>query len=205
MKTRGKLASLAKAYPKATLREIQIIAHAGQEVFNINSKSHLKRLLVDILGEIPLSKTPTGQPQVNAEFLEHIGDKYSFTRSMVLLNKLNKIKSTYIERFLEEAEEGIFYPSYKMHGTTSGRLSGDFQQLSKQLEKGHPMLLKYNNNIREYFISRPGQIFVDLDYNSLEPRVFASVAGDDTLKDIFKNDYDFYSTIAKSGRIVLYQ
>ena len=31
---------------------------------------------------------------------------------------------------------------------------------------------------------------------SLEPRVFATVAGDQGLKDIFNNDLDFYSHIA---------
>jgi DNA polymerase-1 len=37
---------------------------------------------------------------------------------------------------------------------------------------------------------------LDTDYASLEPRIFAAVAGDDGLKEIFANDWDFYSTIA---------
>jgi DNA polymerase-1 len=39
-------------------------------------------------------------------------------------------------------------------------------------------------------------VFVDADYESLEPHVFAHVSGDEGLKDIFKKGNDFYSTIA---------
>ena len=45
-------------------------------------------------------------------------------------------------------------------------------------------------------ISGEGTIFVDNDYESLEPHVFAHVSGDEGLKDIFRNGWDFYSTIA---------
>jgi DNA polymerase-1 len=45
-------------------------------------------------------------------------------------------------------------------------------------------------------ISKPGHIFVDNDYESLEPHVFAHVSGDDGLKEIFLKGWDFYSTIA---------
>ena len=41
-----------------------------------------------------------------------------------------------------------------------------------------------------------GNIFIDDDYESLEPHVFSHVSGDEGLKDIFRNGWDFYSTIA---------
>jgi DNA polymerase-1 len=50
--------------------------------------------------------------------------------------------------------------------------------------------------IRGFFISKPGNIFIDCDYESLEPKVFSHVADDEGLKDIFRNGWDFYSTIA---------
>jgi len=58
------------------------------------------------------------------------------------------------------------------------------------------IILKYNNRIRAFFISEKGRVFIDSDYESLEPHVFAHVSGDDGLKSIFKNGHDFYSTIA---------
>jgi DNA polymerase-1 len=200
MKSRGKMTSLAKANPKATLRQLQIVAHGDQEVFNITSRQHLKILFIDILGCTPLSKTDGGAPQLDTDFLDSVANKYEFAASLVTYFKLSKIKGTYIERFLDEQEEGIFYPNYKLHGTSSGRLSSDFQQLPRPFESENgvnPLIYKYTNAIRKYFISRPGHIFVDLDYSSIEPKVFASDAGDQALLNIFLNGDDFYSTISK--------
>lgn len=196
VKSRGKMASMLKANPTFTLRQAQQAAFkldGGGYEFNILSKDHLKRLFFDILKCTPLSYTPSGQPQVDNDFLETIG--LDFAKDLTLYNKLTKIKGTYIDRFITEQEDGIFYPAYFMHRTVSGRLSGDMQQLPRPMESGHELVKKYCNKIRAYFIARPGHVFIDNDYNSLEPRIFASLAGDETLLDIFKNNFDFYSAI----------
>jgi DNA polymerase-1 len=196
LKSRGLVADKMKL--GMTLLEAQkaVAKDRGDEGFNIQSKHHLSQLFFDIMQLTPLSYTDKKAPQVDEDFLESIKGEYNFAANLILYNKLNKIKSTYYERFLDEHEDGIFYPQYYLHRTVSGRMSGDFQQLPRPLESGHPLLLKYNNVIREFFIARPGCILVDDDYDSLEPRIFASVAGDQVLIDIFKNGHDFYSTIA---------
>jgi DNA polymerase-1 len=50
--------------------------------------------------------------------------------------------------------------------------------------------------IRAFFVCKQGTVFIDCDYESLEPKVFSHVADDEGLKDIFRNGWDFYSTIA---------
>jgi DNA polymerase-1 len=72
------------------------------------------------------------------------------------------------------------------------------QQLPKPLEPGQDeeMIMNYTNLVRAFFIADEGTKVLDTDYASLEPRVFATVAGDQGLKDIFNNDLDFYSHIA---------
>jgi DNA polymerase-1 len=72
------------------------------------------------------------------------------------------------------------------------------QQLPKPLEPGQDeeMIMNYTNVVRAFFIADEGAKILDTDYASLEPRVFATVAGDQGLKDIFNNDLDFYSHIA---------
>lgn len=198
-KSRGKMAALRKWNPLASDRAIQMLAFkqdGGTYEFNINSDIHLRMLFFDSLKCTPVSYTDGGLPRADSDFLETVKDKFSFATEIINYNKLQKIKATYIDRFIEESEGGIFYPQYFMHRTVSGRLSGDMQQLPRPVEHGDPTVLKYNNNIRKYFISRPGHIFIDDDYNSLEPRVFAAVAGDVALKEIFSNGEDFYSKIA---------
>jgi DNA polymerase-1 len=50
--------------------------------------------------------------------------------------------------------------------------------------------------VRAFFISGKGYKFIDDDYASLEPRVFSALTGDEGLKEIYRNDWDFYSTVA---------
>ena len=169
----------------------------GDDVFNLQSKNHLKFIFFNILKMKPISFTEHGAPQVDETFLDEAAKTLPWVNNLIIFNKLNKIKSTYIERILDAQEGGIFYPEYHLHRTVSGRMSGDFQQLPRPLEENeNPLLVKYVNQIRDFFIARPGHILIDDDYDSLEPRVFAAVAGDEALTDIFKKGHDFYSTIA---------
>jgi DNA polymerase-1 len=111
---------------------------------------------------------------------------------------LLKIKSTYIERFIQGSEDGRYYFYFKQNGTVSGRYGSDAQQLPKTKEEGEdaPIIVKYNNIVRAFMIAGKGRKVIDADYESLEPHCFASVAGDIKLQEIFNNGWDFYSTVA---------
>ncbi len=170
----------------------------GGDFFNIQSKDHLGTIAFSVLGMKPLSTTEKGKPQFDDEFIQTIFDKYEWAKNLRIYNKLLKIRSTYIDRFLDKQENGMYYFYYKQHATVSGRYGSDAQQLPRPKEEGEedPVVVKYNNLIRAFFISKPGHIFIDCDYESLEPKVFSHVSNDEGLKDIFRNGWDFYSTIA---------
>jgi DNA polymerase I-like protein with 3'-5' exonuclease and polymerase domains len=166
--------------------------------FNIQSKDHLGEITFGALGMKPKSNTAKGKPQFDDSFIESIFDKCDWARYLRIYNRLLKISSTYIDRFLDGEEDGRYYFYYKQHGTVSGRYGSDAQQLPKVKEEGDddPIVLQYNNLVRAFFIPDEHNIFIDCDYESLEPHVFAHVSGDEGLKDIFRNNWDFYSTIA---------
>lgn len=188
------------------VEQVQLLMFGQAEekfMFNLSSKHHLKRLFFEILEETPISKTDKGNPQVDHLFLQSIKDKYSWMSLLLDYNKLNKLKGSYIDRFLDQQEEGIFYPSFYQHRTISGRYGSDIQQLPRpyeveQLERGQVSQVVYDhtNRIRKFFISGEDYVFIDSDYESLEPHAFAHVSKDEGLKDIFRNNADFYSTIA---------
>jgi len=163
-------------------------------LFNLNSKHHLKALFFDILKEKPLGHTPAGQPQVDDEFIQSMAAKYPWCSKLTDYNKLIKIKGTYIERFLSEAEDGIFYPSFYQHRTVSGRYASDLQQMPRPI-KGDGVVARYTSMLRSFIIARPGHQLISADYESLEPKVFAHVSGDPALVDIFNSGKDFYSEI----------
>ncbi len=172
--------------------------HNDGAYFNIQSKDQIGEIAFGALGIKPLSKTKTGKPQFDDDLIQAIADKHDWARNLRIYNRLLKIKSTYVERFLNNHEEGRYYFYYKQHGTVSGRYGSDAQQLPRPKEEGDddPVVVEYNNRVRAFFVHEEGNIFIDNDYESLEPHVFAHVSGDDGLKDIFRNNWDFYSTIA---------
>lgn len=163
---------------------------------NLQSKYHLKKIFFDELRETPLSRTETGLPQIDEDFLESIKTKYDFVPVLIDFNKLKKIQGSYLERLRDEHEEGIWYPSFHQHRTISGRYGSDAQQFPRATTEGSTMVQTYTNIIRRLLVSRENKVFVDADYESLEPHVFAHVSGDEGLKNIFRNGWDFYSTIA---------
>jgi DNA polymerase-1 len=166
--------------------------------FNIQSRDHLGEIAFGVLGIKPLSSTAKGKAQFDDNFIESIMDQHDWAKNLQIYNRLLKISSTYIDRFLEGEEDGRYYFYYRQHGTVSGRYGSDAQQLPKVKEEGDddPIVIQYNNMVRAFFIPDEHNIFIDCDYESLEPHVFAHVSGDDGLKDIFRNNWDFYSTIA---------
>ncbi len=183
------------------VREVQewMFANTDEKyMFMLSSKHHLKKLFFETLNETPISKTKKGNPQVDALFLSTIKDKYDWMPLLMDYNKLCKIRDSYLTRFLDKEEDGVFYPSFNQHRTISGRYGSDLQQLPRPLEAGQAseVVRKYTNMIRKFCISGDGFSFIDSDYESLEPHTFAHVSGDDGLKGIFLKGHDFYSTIA---------
>ena len=175
--------------------------------FNIQSKDQMGEIAFGVLGIKPLSTTKTGKPQFDDDTVQSIANKFEWAKHLRIYNRLLKIKSTYMDRFLDAQEDGRYYFYYKQHGTVSGRYGSDAQQLPRPKEEGddEAIVIEYNNLIRAFFVPGGHNIFVDCDYESLEPHTFAHVSGDEGLKDIFRNNWDFYSTIAiKTERLTQY-
>ena len=168
------------------------------EYINIQSKKHLGEIVFKYIGEEAISKTSKGQDQFDMGMLEELSKKYEWAENLRIYNKLLKIKSTYVDRFLEGAEDGRYYFYFKQNGTVSGRYGSDAQQLPKPKEDGEdaPIIVRYTNLVRAFLVAGPGRKIIDSDYESLEPHCFASVSGDEKLRDIFNKGHDFYSTVA---------
>jgi len=161
------------AVPQEELESVSKTLFEELEPLNISSKKQLGEIVFDFMKIKPLSKTDKGAPQFNDDMIQALADdhKQDWAKKLSNYNKLSKLKGTYMDGYLEEHEEGIFYPSFFQHRTISGRYGSNLQQLPRPKEEGEqdPIVLKYTNVIREFFISGPGRSFVDDDYESLEP------------------------------------
>lgn len=173
-----------------------LFSKTGQKyMFNILSTHHLKKLFFEVLGERPVSTTDKGNPQIDDEFLQLMAEKYDWAAQLIEYRKLTKLSSTYMQRFLDEQENGKFYPDFKQHRTVSGRLGSDLQQLPRPI-KGDSLHAHYTNQIRKFIVAGPGNVLIGADYSSLEPTIFAHLSGDPALQNIFNAGSDFYSTVA---------
>ena len=170
----------------------------GGEYINVQSTQHLGEIIFNYMKIKPKSTTDKGKPQFDMEMIDELSKDFPWAENLRIYNKLLKIKSTYIDRFLNKAEGGKYYPYFKQHGTVSGRYGSDMQQLPKPKEEGQDaeIIVRYNNVVRQFLIAGEGRKFIDSDFESLEPHCFASVTGDERLREIFNNNWDFYSTIA---------
>ena len=196
----GKEVILVKEFVDNIQKNLLIAKEGTEHIINISSKQQLGRIVFDLMGIEPLTKTEKGAGQFNEDFIEHLAEKgMDWAKKLRVYNKLVKINGSYYERFLDQQEDGVFYPSFKQHATSSGRFGSDLQQLPRPKDEDSQedeLVTKYNDSIRELFIAKPGYVFIDDDYESLEPRVFADDAGDQPLIDIFVKNLDMYSVVA---------
>ena len=171
------------------------------DFINIQSKKHLGEIVFDYMGIKPKvsgANTKSGRAKFDMTMVEDLSKDYPWAENLRIYNKLLKVKSTYVDRFLDRNENGRYYFYFKQNGTVSGRYGSDAQQLPKPLEEGEdaPILMKYVNIVRAFLIAGKGRKVIDADYESLEPHCFASVSGDKGLQEIFEKNWDFYSTVA---------
>jgi DNA polymerase I-like protein with 3'-5' exonuclease and polymerase domains len=171
------------------------------DYINIQSKKHLGEIVFKYMGIKPKvsgANTKSGRDKFDMNMVEELSKTYAWAENLRIYNKLLKIKSTYVDRFRDRNEDGRYYFYFKQNGTVSGRYGSDAQQLPKPLEEGEdaPIIMKYVNIVRAFLTAGEGRKVIDADYESLEPHCFASVTGDENLREIFRKGWDFYSTVA---------
>ena len=78
-------------------------------LINIQSKTQIGDLVFNYMGIEPLTKTAKGSLQYNEDFVESISKDHPWAEKLRVYNKLNKIKSSYYDRFLENHEDGVYW------------------------------------------------------------------------------------------------
>jgi DNA polymerase I-like protein with 3'-5' exonuclease and polymerase domains len=102
----------------------------------------------------------------------------------------------YVEAVLEHSPKGVLHPSFKVPGTSTGRLAGAGGLNIQQMPGSKEFL--------ECFIARPGYAWVACDHTSLEQVVLAELSQDASLWKLFgpnakPNDVYLFSGAALPG------
>jgi DNA polymerase-1 len=170
------------------LRGIEIKNSKDQVIpFNPNSPQQVKKALWK-LGV----KVPGTDKHVMAKLVDKLHSRaiiegkdvrddilYQFIMILLKHRREAKLYGTYIKGARKRLYRGRLYPTFLLHGSTSGRLACRNPNLQN---------VPRESSIRRLYVpGREGNIFVQVDYSQAELRVLSYLAGDTYFRDIFNS------------------
>ena len=161
--------------------------------FNVNSTKELRRILYDkdYLALQPGRKTKTGY-STDARTLEKLRDQHPAVDALLEYREMEKLRSTYGERLIQEiSTDGRIHATFHQTATRTGRLSSDRPNLHNI-----PARSDIGRQIRAAFKPGSGYYFVVADYDQIELRIIAHLAGDPGLLAAFHENRDVHTEIA---------
>ena len=168
----------------------EIYEAAGEE-FNINSPKQLGVMLFEKMGLKAGKKTKSGY-STSADVLLKLKDENRIIPLIIDYRKKTKLKSTYIEGFMDTIrKDGRIHSSFNQTVTATGRLSSTEPNL-----QNIPARTAEGREIRKAFVPEEGFVFVDADYSQIELRVMASISEDSQLIEAFNSSKDVHSITA---------
>jgi DNA polymerase I len=189
---RKRLADIGEGFEQriATL-QAEIFELAGHE-FTIGSPQQLGEVLFDELGLTKKRRGKTGF-STDARVLSQIRDEHEIVAKVEQWRELTKLKNTYLDALPEliDPDTGRLHTTFNQTATATGRLSStnpNLQNIPIRTEEGRP--------IRSCFVAPRGQRLLSADYNQIELRILAHIAGEDALREIFARGEDIHAATA---------
>ena len=160
--------------------------------FNLNSPIQLRDILYTERGLMPGKKTKTGF-STDAATLEKLRDQWpEFIDPLLQYREVEKLRSTYGTGLLAEvAADGRIHATFNQTVARTGRLSSDQPNLHNI-----PVRSDEGRLFRKAFIPGPGNILLVADYNQIELRCIAHLAGDPGLIEAFETGQDIHNATA---------
>ena len=171
--------------------ESEIFELAGRE-FTIGSPQQLAEVLFVDLGLTKKRRGKTGF-STDARVLGQIRDEHEIVAKIETWRELTKLKSTYLDALPEliDPDTGRIHTTFNQTATATGRLSStnpNLQNIPIRSDEGRP--------IRSCFVAPRGKRLLSADYNQIELRILAHIAGEDALREIFARGEDVHTATA---------
>ena len=153
---------------------------------NPNSHDQVRVLLFDRWALPPQDFTSSGEPSTDASTLRFLlgnpsldTDQRSAVDALRRYRKSSKLLNTYIKKLAPGMgivdSDSFIYPNYNAHGTISGRFSSS-----------NPNFQNIPYSLRDMFVPAKGMVFVGADFDQLELRFAAALAGARHYLDAFE-------------------
>ncbi len=171
--------------------QAEIWALAGDE-FTIGSPQQLAEVLFTKLGLSRKRRGKTGF-STDARVLSQIRAEHEIVPKIERWREITKLTNTYLDSLPADIdpEDGRIHTTFSQVRAATGRLSStdpNLQNIPVRSDLGRP--------IRGCFVAAQGCSLVSCDYNQVELRILAHVAGDEALRQIFASGEDVHSATA---------
>jgi DNA polymerase I len=171
--------------------QAEIFELAGHD-FTIGSPQQLAEVLFDELGLTKKRRGKTGF-STDARVLSQIREEHPIVEKVEQWRELTKLKNTYLDALPEliDPDSGRLHTTFNQTATATGRLSStnpNLQNIPIRSDEGRP--------IRSCFVAPRGHRLLSADYNQIELRILAHIAGEDALKEIFARGEDIHAATA---------
>lgn len=163
---------------------------AGEE-FVLGSPQQLGAILFEKLGLSRKRRGKTGF-STDARVLQAIRDEHPIVPKIERWRELNQLAKTYLDVLpgLTDAESRI-HTTFLQAVAQTGRLSSTAPNMQNV-----PVRTELGRQIRGCFEAAEGNVLLSADYEQVELRVLAHVAGEEVLKDIFRRGEDVHTATA---------
>ncbi|OUX53914.1 MAG: DNA polymerase I [Pelagibacteraceae bacterium TMED287] len=191
---KGYLIKLSKKFKERINKiEKEIYSLTGKE-FNIGSPKQLGEIIYNELKIAKQKKTKKGSLATSAKILEDLAySGHKFPNLVLAWRQLSKLKNTYSDALQDHISKktGRVHTSFLLAATNTGRLASSDPNL-----QNIPIKTEDGREIRKAFIAEKGNILISADYNQIEMRILADMAGVKELKKAFKNNEDIHNLTA---------
>ena len=191
---KGYLKELSKKYEKRINKIEKEIYSLAQKKFNIGSPKQLGEIIYNDLKIAKQKKTKKGSLATNASILEDLAySGHKFPDLVLKWRQLSKLKNTYSDALQDHISEksGRVHTSFLLAATNTARLASSDPNL-----QNIPIKTEDGREIRKAFIAEKNNILISADYNQIEMRILADMAGVKELKKAFKNNEDIHNLTA---------
>jgi uracil-DNA glycosylase family 4 len=169
---------------------------ANRHDFNPRSPQQVVGTLEEFGITVPLKRNQKGEyrPTTEVEALNSMllrklsPEAREFVELLLLHRKDAKSYGTYVKGLRKRVYRGRVFPTFLLHGTTTGRLSCRNPNL-QNVTRGE--------TLRKQFVPvRPSNVFVQADYKQAELRVLTWLAQEPYFREIFDNpDRDIFDEV----------
>ena len=164
----------------------------AEEEFTIGSPQQLGEILFTKLGLSRKRRGKTGF-STDARVLSQIRTEHEIVPKIERWREVTKLTNTYLDSLPADIdpEDGRIHTNFSQVRAATGRLSStdpNLQNIPIRSDLGRP--------IRGCFVAAEGSALTSSDYNQVELRVLAHVAGDEALREIFASGEDVHAATA---------